>query len=93
MSQKKCMRLEGCEIKSMRPIFKTEMLIYQSKANLDEKILFFKIAHQLDSEIKKTLVSCMFGNKNSTFHSDPWFTFYWNSKSVSQTGNVNLNAT
>ena len=36
-------RLAGCEIKSMRPIFKTEILIYQSKANSDEKILLGKI--------------------------------------------------
>ena len=42
MSQKKFRRLEGCGIKSMRPIFKTEMLIYQSKANLYERILFDK---------------------------------------------------
>ena len=27
----------------MRPIFKTEMFIYQSKANLDENILFGNI--------------------------------------------------
>ena len=33
-------RLAGCEIKRIRPIFKTEMLIFQSKTNLDEKILF-----------------------------------------------------
>ena len=38
-------RLAGCEIKSMRPIFKTKLLIYQSKANLDEKILFGNITH------------------------------------------------
>ena len=38
MSQKTFKRLGGCEIKSVRPIFKTEILIYQSKAKLDEKI-------------------------------------------------------
>ena len=32
--------LAGYEIKSMKSIFKTEMLICHSKANLDEKILF-----------------------------------------------------
>ena len=32
---KKFTRLEGCEIKSMWPIFKIKVLIYQSKANLD----------------------------------------------------------
>ena len=35
--------LAGCEIRSTRPTFKTEILIYQSKANLDEKILFRNI--------------------------------------------------
>ena len=34
VSQEKTMtRLAGCGIKSMRPIFKTEMLIYQPKTN------------------------------------------------------------
>ena len=37
----------------MGPIFKTELLIFQSKANLDEKILFDKITHHLDPEITK----------------------------------------
>ena len=46
VEQKKFTRLTGCEIKCMRPIFKTEMLIYQSKANLDKKILLGKITHQ-----------------------------------------------
>ena len=45
VNQKKFWRLAGCGIKSMRPIFKTEMLIYQSKANLDEKILFGNITY------------------------------------------------
>ena len=57
MSQKKFTRLAGCEIKSMRPIFKAEMLIYQSQANLDEKILFGMIIHHLDPEIRKMLVN------------------------------------
>ena len=48
---KRFTRLTGSVIKSMRPIFKTEMLIYQSKANLDQKILFGKINHHLDPEI------------------------------------------
>ena len=34
-------------------IFKTEMLIYQSKANLDENILFGKITHHLDLKVGK----------------------------------------
>ena len=40
MSQKKFRRLEGCGIKSMWPIFKTKVLIYHSKANLDVKIFY-----------------------------------------------------
>ena len=47
----------------MRPIFKTEMLIYQSKVNLNEKILFSKIPTLIDPEIRKTLVQGTFGNK------------------------------
>ena len=35
---KKFTRLVGCEIKSTRPILKTEMLIYLSTVILDEKI-------------------------------------------------------
>ena len=35
---KKCARLVCCELKGMRPIFKTEIFIYQSKANFGEKI-------------------------------------------------------
>ena len=65
------MRLLGCEIKSMRLIFKTEILTYQPKANLGEKILFSKIAHHLDPEIRKTMVNGKFGNEDSTFHSGP----------------------
>ena len=45
MSKKKFTRLAGCGIKSMWPIFKTEMLLDQSKANLDLKILFCMITH------------------------------------------------
>ena len=46
-----CKRLAGCEIKSIRPIFKIKMQIYQSKANLDENILLGKIPHHLDPAI------------------------------------------
>ena len=53
---KKVYALAGCEIKRMRPIFKTEMFIYQSNINFDGEILFRKIAHHLDPEIKKMLV-------------------------------------
>ena len=55
----------------MRLIFKTEMFIYQSKVNLDEKILFGSIPHLTDPKIRKMLLKGMFGNKNSIFHSGP----------------------
>ena len=55
----------------MGPIFKTEMLMYQSKANLDEKILFGNITNHSDPEIRKMLVRGMFGNQDSSFHSGP----------------------
>ena len=48
-------------------IFKSETLIYHSKANLDEKILFRKIIPYLDPEIRKFVVKSMLWNKNSTF--------------------------
>ena len=47
----------------MGPIFKTEFLIYQSKANLDEKILFDKITHHLDVEIRKMPARGLYGNR------------------------------
>ena len=50
------MRSVGCEINGMSPIFKTEMFIYQSKANLDAKNLFRKITYHFDPEIRKMLV-------------------------------------
>ena len=52
VNQKKFTRLASCEMKITTPIFNTEMFIYQSKANLDEKILFGKVIHQLDPYIK-----------------------------------------
>ena len=55
----------------MWPIFDTKMLIYQSKTNLDEKILFGKITHPFDPEIRKMLVKGIFGKEDSTFHSGP----------------------
>ena len=57
----------------MRPIFKTETIIYQSKANLDKKNLFRKITDQLDPEIRKMLINGKLGNEDSTFHFGPWF--------------------
>ena len=65
------MHLLDYEVKSMRPIFKTEMLIYQSKANLDEKTLLAIITNQLDPEIGKMPIRYMFGNKDSRFESSP----------------------
>ena len=47
----------------MRPIFKTEMLIYQSKANLDEKILFGKIANLYHPTIRKMPGRGLYGNQ------------------------------
>ena len=64
-------RFAGYGVKSMWPIFKTKMLIFQSKASLDEKVLFGKITHHLDPEIRKVLVRIMFGNKDSTFQTVP----------------------
>ena len=55
----------------MKPIFKTEMSIYQSKANLDETSLFAKITHHSDPDIRKMLVKAMLRNDDSTFHSGP----------------------
>ena len=48
------MRLTGCEIKNIRPIFRAEMLINQPKAILGEKILCGKITHHLKPENGKT---------------------------------------
>ena len=55
----------------MGPIFKTKMFIYQSRANLGEKILFGKVTRHLDQGIREMLVKGVFGNENSTFHSGP----------------------
>ena len=53
------------------------MLIYKSKASLDVKILFSKVAHLLDPEIKKMLLRGLYGNENATFHSGPLFACHW----------------
>ena len=58
----------------MRPIFKSEFLIYQSKANLDEKILFGKVTHHLDLEIRKLPVRGLYGNR--IFHVPFWSMIY-----------------
>ena len=61
MSHKKILRI----LKRMWPIFKTEMLIFQSEANLDKKIYFGKITRYLDPEVRKMLLRCMFRIGNS----------------------------
>ena len=55
----------------MLPIFETKMLIYQSKAKLDVRILFSNIKHLIDPEIRKMLGKGLYGNHDSTFHSGP----------------------
>ena len=66
-TSKKSTKLEVCGIDSMRPIFKTKMLMYQSKVNLDVNILFDNITHHIDLEMRRGL----YGNQDSTFHSGP----------------------
>ena len=87
MSQNNFTRLVCCEIKCMRPIFTAKMLFFQSKANLDEKILFGKITRHSDPEIRKMLVRGMYWNNDSTFHFGPF------PRSISDIDNVRLNAT
>ena len=65
------MRLAGCEINSTRPILRNEMLFYQSKENIDQKILFREITHYLDPETKKMVEMRVFGKKDSTIHFGP----------------------
>ncbi len=58
----------------MRLIFKTEMLIYHAKANLDEKILFGRIIHLQNPQIGKMLVRGLYGNRE--FHVPFWSMIY-----------------
>ena len=52
----------------MWPIFQTLMFIYQSKANLDEQILFGKVTHLYDpNNLYVPLRVGFVGIKNSTF--------------------------
>ena len=53
MKKSKLARFLGFGIKNTRPIFKTEILICQSKANIDMKLLFGKITRLLDQEMRK----------------------------------------
>ena len=57
----------------MQLIFKTVMLICQSKAMLDVDILFSKVAHHLNLRIKKVLVRGFHGNKTCAFDHGQWF--------------------
>ena len=52
----------------MWPIFKTEMLIYESKANLGEGFSSVKSTHHLAPEIRTMLLKDLYGNESSTFH-------------------------
>ena len=47
-------------------MFKPEMLIYQSKANLDENILFGEIIHLEDPKNRKVSVRSLYGSRE--FH-------------------------
>ena len=72
VSKKKVYAFGGLWNKSMEPIVKTEMFIYQSKANLDMKILFSIITHHIDPEIRQMLINGKYGNdEDSTFHAGP----------------------
>ena len=71
VSLKKFARLAVCEIKNMRLIFKTKMLMYQSKANLDEKNFFVKSHVVMTQQLEKCLEGVRMGIENSTFHSGP----------------------
>ena len=58
----------------MWTIFKTEMLIYHSKPYLEEKILFGKVTHLQEPNIRKMSARDMFRNENSMFDSGPSIT-------------------
>ena len=70
-SQKRFRHLEGCRVKSPGRIFKTKMLIYQSKANIKVKTLFREITYLMDPANRKVLVRGVYENENFTFHSGP----------------------
>ena len=53
MSQKNVLTFGGLWIKKYVIDIQTEILIHQSKANLDLKILCVKITHLIDPEIRK----------------------------------------
>ena len=67
-------RLMGCGIKIMQPIFKSKIRIYQSKAELDEKVLFGKITHLQDPTIRKMPIKSLYRNRK--FHVPFWSVIY-----------------
>ena len=71
VSQKRFTRLVGYGIKIVRPTYKTKTLIYQSKANLDEKIFLGKKSHIFRTQQLENAVRVGMGIENSTFHSGP----------------------
>ena len=58
----------------MRSIFKTKILINQSKANVDEKSLFGKITHLYDPTIRKMTKRGL--HRNRELHVPHRFTIY-----------------
>ena len=52
-------------MKGTWPIFKTEILIYQLKVNLDVKIMFGEITHLFGPGLGKMLVRALYGNEKS----------------------------
>ena len=63
----------------MRPIFKTMMLLCQSKANLYEKISFGKVTH-LDPTIRKTSARSWTCNKSRETCGKSSKEFVWESR-------------
>ena len=66
-------RLVGCEMKIRSPIFKTEMLICQSRVVFDVKTLSGKLTHLLR---KENAGKGLYGNESSMFDSGPRITCY-----------------
>ena len=64
VSQKEFTRLESCGIKFSWLILKNKQLTYQSKANLNMKILLGDITHLIDPEIRKMLQRGLYGNQD-----------------------------
>ena len=57
--------LAGYGMKNYVADIQTKTIIFQLKAK------FFLVTYQLEPEIRKMLVTGMFGNGNSTFHLGP----------------------